>query len=454
MKHSILGSRARTLTPLHVFAISLIAALLLLGVVLASPAQAVSYSAEEIAFVEMLNDYRVSKGLDALLVSDLISEACDRHGSDMGKYGFFDHYTTGGSDWFEIGASPWDRMAASGYDFNTYKGENIAAGYGTAAEVFTGWKNSSGHNANMLGASFEVLGVSVVKVTGSKYGYYWTTDFGGYTDETAHSVGSGDLPATTTTVAPTTTTTKRVTTTTVAPTTTTKRVTTTTSATTTTTVYVRPTTTTTSSTTTTNRPTTTTTARLTTPTTVATVASFSDVNNYTAYAAEIRLLAGDGIVSGYQDGSFGPYNKVTRQQFAKMIVLALDYDVSPLMACAFKDVAALPGSSDPLYPGGYIAACAAAGITVGKTPDTFAPYEQITRAQLITMVARAAGLADPPASYKPSFDDFSAAHYPWARRAAYAGLLDGLQGIGTGYDFWSTATRGEVCLLLANMLGE
>ena len=145
----------------------------------------------------------------------------------MGKYAFFDHYTTGGSDWFEIGASPWVRMAASGYDFNTYKGENIAAGYGTAAEVFTGWKNSSGHNANMLGASFEVLGVSVVKVTGSKYGYYWTTDFGGYVDETAHSIGSGGLPATTTTVKPTTTTTKRVTTTT--------------SATTTTTVYVRPT---------------------------------------------------------------------------------------------------------------------------------------------------------------------------------------------------------------------
>ena len=180
MKHSILGSRARTLTPLRLFAVSLIAAVLLLGVVLVSPAQAVSYSAEEIAFVEMLNDYRASNGLDALLVSDLISEACDRHGSDMGKYGFFDHYTTGGSDWFEIGSSPWVRMAASGYDFNTYKGENIAAGYGTAAEVFTGWKNSSGHNANMLGANFEVLGVSVVKVIGSKYSYYWTTDFGGY----------------------------------------------------------------------------------------------------------------------------------------------------------------------------------------------------------------------------------------------------------------------------------
>jgi hypothetical protein len=52
------------------------------------------------------------------------------------------------------------------------------------------------------------------------------------------------------------------------------------------------------------------------------------------------------------------------------------------------------------------------------------------------------------------FENFSAAHYPWARRAAYAGLLDGLVGIGPSYDFWATATRGEVCLLLASILGE
>ena len=38
--------------------------------------------------------------------------------------------------------------------------------------------------------------MSLVVVVGSPYGSYWTTDFGGYVDSTAHSVGS---PSTTTT---------------------------------------------------------------------------------------------------------------------------------------------------------------------------------------------------------------------------------------------------------------
>jgi uncharacterized protein YkwD len=437
VKHSVLNSRTISAKSHALLLAALVAIALLLGAVLASPAQAVSYSTEEIAFVQALNDYRVSNGLKALSVSDMISDACDKHNSDMGKYGFFDHYSAA-SDWFAAGATPWDRMAASGYSFNTYKGENIAAGYDTASAVMVGWKNSSGHNANMLNPNFTVVGVSMVYVSGSPHRYYWTTDFGGFADSTAHSVGSAE-PQTTTTTARATTTTA------VAPTTTT------------TTVYRPPATTTTTTaraTTTTMAPITTTTTVRTTTTTVAHNAQFTDVGSYTMYSAEIRLLASKGIVSGYLDGSFGPYDKVTRQQFAKMIVIALGNQVLPLSTCGFKDVVPLPGCADPLYPAGYVAACAAAGITVGMTPDTFCPSRQITRAQLITMVARAADLADPPASYRPGFDDFSATHYPWARRAAYAGLLDGLLGVGPSYDFWATATRGEVCLLLANMLGE
>ncbi len=98
--------------------------------------------------------------------------------------------------------------------------------------------------------------------------------------------------------------------------------------------------------------------------------------------------------------------------------------------------------------------CVSEGITVGTGPGTFSPYDQITRAQLITMVARAAGLTDPPPGYDPPFAAFSEVHYPWARRAAYARLLDGLIGLGPGFDFWLPASRGEVCLLLSNLLAR
>jgi uncharacterized protein YkwD len=68
-------------------------------------------------------------------------------------------------------------MKAAGYTSYTTAGENIAAGQQTAQAVFNAWKNSSGHNANMLKASFTQIGIGHVVVNGSKYGTYWTTDF-------------------------------------------------------------------------------------------------------------------------------------------------------------------------------------------------------------------------------------------------------------------------------------
>ena len=168
----------------------------LFGVVLTSGAQAATtYSADETAFVGLINGYRAANGLSPLLVSDMISEACYRHNHDMAKYAFFDHYSLQ-SDWFAVNAPPWDRMSASGYTYNTSKAENIAAGQATAAEVFNAWKNSAGHNINMLNATYKVIGVSQYQLAGSPYTYYWTTDFGAYVDPTAHDVSATPLPAT------------------------------------------------------------------------------------------------------------------------------------------------------------------------------------------------------------------------------------------------------------------
>jgi hypothetical protein len=102
-----------------------------------------------------------------------------------------------------------------------------------------------------------------------------------------------------------------------------------------------------------------------------------------------------------------------------------------------------------------VAVCAAHGITQGKTATTFAPYDNITRQQLISMVVRAAALPEPPADYAPSFlpgQFYPEDHYLNARKAAYAGLLEGLQGVGPSYDFFAASTRGECAQLLYNLL--
>jgi uncharacterized protein YkwD len=169
----------------------------------ASPARAatgVGYSTEEIDLLELLNQHRQANGLQPLLLSDTLSLAAERHGSDMGKYHFFSHRTGYNSamtqalsgtrsDWFAKGAYPWDRMTACGYNYNTDTGENIAAGQRTAQAVFTDFSNSAGHNQVMLFPDFKVVGIALVAVAGSDYGYYWTMDFGGTVDASAHAPG-------------------------------------------------------------------------------------------------------------------------------------------------------------------------------------------------------------------------------------------------------------------------
>lgn len=222
---------------------------------------------------------------------------------------------------------------------------------------------------------------------------------------------------------------------------------------------VMPTTTTLPPTTTTLPPTTTTTVPPTTTTTVPPTATtttlptttFVDVPSWHQYAFQINDIASRGMVEGYGNGRFGPEDWVKRQQFAKMIVLGMGYPVSEVDVCSFSDV---DKPSNNLYPDNYVAVAAARGITLGVAPGHFAPWNDISRAQMITMVARAAGVGEPPATYSPPFGNFSDTHYPWARRAAFAGLLSGLQGMGSEYDFWAPATRGEVCVVLYNLVNR
>ena len=77
----------------------------------------------------------------------------------MGANNYFSHTDS-------LGRDPFQRMAAFGYNYNTWKGENLAAGADTAQGAFNLWKNSPGHNANMLNANFKVIGIARVYSAG------------------------------------------------------------------------------------------------------------------------------------------------------------------------------------------------------------------------------------------------------------------------------------------------
>jgi uncharacterized protein YkwD len=171
-----------------ILALLLVAAAFGTAVRAPSPARAdTAYDPEELQFLQLINDYRADNGRPTLVLSDALTLAGERHNEDMGRYDFFAHDTVR-SDHFPDGSTPWDRMALSGYDYpESYRAENLAAGYETAEEAFEAWRNSPGHDENMLDGNQRVIGISRLEVPGSKFGWYWTTDFGSEEDPTSHA---------------------------------------------------------------------------------------------------------------------------------------------------------------------------------------------------------------------------------------------------------------------------
>ena len=139
---------------------------------------------EEAVFLQLINEYREQNGLPVLAINSYLQTASQWLSEDMANKNYFSHTDSLGRDAFQ-------RMADFGYDLSTFKGENIAAGYATAASVMEGWKNSPGHNANMLNSNYRVIGIGLAYEESSNYGWYWTTDFGGVQTDPENI--SGDL---------------------------------------------------------------------------------------------------------------------------------------------------------------------------------------------------------------------------------------------------------------------
>lgn len=66
--------------------------------------------------------------------------------------------------------------------------------------------------------------------------------------------------------------------------------------------------------------------RLLTKSTPTGTSSFTDMGNYAWAQPYVKFCEDYGIINGYGDGRFGPADKLTTTQFAKMLICALGYD--------------------------------------------------------------------------------------------------------------------------------
>ena len=91
----------------------------------------------------------------------------------------------------------------------------------------------------------------------------------------------------------------------------------------------------------------------------------------------IRAVLGEGIARGYDDGSFGADDGVSRGQFASLLARA--FAVPEAFEHPFTDLGGSVHES-------AIAALVGEGATTGTTPTTFAPSEVVSRAQAATLL--------------------------------------------------------------------
>nr|ART39637.1 J205 [uncultured bacterium] len=189
------------------FLASLMAAGLLAATAVLSPVRTVdaltnctvadlSVDSEESAFLTLVNNYRATKGAEALTMSANLNRAATWHATDMATKAYFSHTDS-------LGRSSNTRMMQCDVKPGG-TGENIAAGtnWDTAQEAFNAWVNSSGHEANMRNANYRQIGISRVYLASAPYRWYWVTDFSTVNDGTSPGGGGGGT-ATATPVPPT-----------------------------------------------------------------------------------------------------------------------------------------------------------------------------------------------------------------------------------------------------------
>lgn len=178
---------------------------------------------------------------------------------------------------------------------------------------------------------------------------------------------------------------------------------------------------------------------------------FQDVTSSYWAAVQIEDLAGCGVVQGYADGSFRPEELVTRAEATKMLCLVLGTAPQSEAAPSFLD---LP-SSFWAFP--YVEAAVQARWIQGYPDGIFQPDRPVSKAELLSMIARGEGWSNPELSVQ-TFADLPIDH--WAFPLVQSCYAHGVVRLGEpqisedGFLHPSVpATRAQAAVFLDRALG-
>lgn len=121
----------------------------------------------------------------------------------------------------------------------------------------------------------------------------------------------------------------------------------------------------------------------------AEASAFSDVPANSWFAGAVGASAKAGLIEGFEDGSFGPDERITREQMAVMIARAMKFAGQQPEAMELAGLARFSDSSAiHEWARGAVAEAVSAGIVNGVTDTTFAPGASATRGEAAVMLKR------------------------------------------------------------------
>lgn len=173
---------------------------------------------------------------------------------------------------------------------------------------------------------------------------------------------------------------------------------------------------------------------------------FADLSNTHWSYGYIQSLMAKTVLNGMGDNRFEPESNVTREQFAKMIVGALEiYDANAV--CDFTD---LPAEH---WAYSYVASAVKAGIIKGYDDGAFGVGKNITRQEMAVMVSRS-DFSFPITVTPAQFTD-SADIGDWAKSAvSKMQMANIISGMPEGnFAPQENATRAQAARIIFGVLG-
>lgn len=176
--------------------------------------------------------------------------------------------------------------------------------------------------------------------------------------------------------------------------------------------------------------------------------SYKDMENVSWAETAVNALTEKGVISGDGEGYFRPNDTVTREEFVKMLISAID-SVDEYAVSDFSDL------NEGAWYYKYVSSAYNAGIVSGISDTHFGIGKSITRQEMAVMISRALKIYKEMPSIRENADFTDKDEIAeWAKDDVAALYCTGIMsGVGDGkFEPKNIATRAQAAVVVYNLI--